>query len=86
MTTQESINKKNGEINDKKIFLKRTDYQAIREMEGGEPMQADIKQQRAQARADINTLEAEVVQLEAQLKEEELEAENIGHTGEGVQP
>ena len=55
-------------------------------MEGGEPMQADIKQQRAQARADINTLEAEVVQLEAQLKEEELEAENIGHTGEGVQP
>lgn len=84
MTTQESINKKNGEINDKKIFLKRTDYLAIREMEGGEPMQADIKQQRAQARADINTLEAEIIKLNAQLAEEEAaaNAEHIIEEGE----
>lgn len=84
MTTQETINKKNGEITDNKIFLKRTDYQAIREMEGGEPMDADIKARRAKARADINTLEAELVELNAQLAEEEAAAANAEHViGEG---
>ncbi len=85
MTTQETLNQKNGEINDNKIYLKRTDYQAIREMEGGEPMNAGIKERRAKARADINKLEAEVAQLEERLREEELEAEKLGHTGEGEQ-
>ena len=84
MTTQETINKKNGEINDNKIFLKRTDYQAIREMEGGAPMDAEIKTRRAQARADINTLEADLIELNAQLAEEEAAAANAEHViGEG---
>ncbi len=99
MTTQESINKKNGEINDQKISLKRSDYKARKNSEAvikwliaNHPEIAEIlpypslMDEADTQRADINTLEAEVVQLEAQLKEEELEAENIGHTGEGEQP
>ena len=47
-------------------------------------MDADIKARRAKARADINTLEAELVELNAQLAEEEAAATNAEHViGEG---
>ena len=40
-----------------KTFLSRTDYQSIRESEGGAPMSDEIRQGRANARARINELE-----------------------------
>lgn len=47
-----------AEILKLKILLSNTDYQTIREFEGGEPMSAEIREQRANARARINELEA----------------------------
>ena len=40
-----------------KTFLLSTDYQSIRESEGGAPMSDDIRQERANARSRINELE-----------------------------
>ena len=47
-----------AEILKLKILLSNTDYQTIREFEGGEPMSAEIREQRANARTRINELEA----------------------------
>lgn len=40
-----------------KTFLLSTDYQSIRESEGGAPMSDETRQERANARARINELE-----------------------------
>ena len=71
---QHEIDLRNGQIDDRKLYLKRTDYQSIRESEGGEPMNAGVKAARAQARVEINDLQAEITDLETQL-EAALEAE-----------
>lgn len=47
-----------AEILKLKILLSNTDYQTIREFEGGEPMSAEIREKRANARTRINELEA----------------------------
>ena len=54
-----------AEILKLKILLSNTDYQTIREFEGGEPMSAEIREQRANARTRINELEALVTETEA---------------------
>ncbi len=51
-----------AEILKLKILLSNTDYQTIREFEGGEPMSAEIREQRANARARINELEALIME------------------------
>lgn len=40
-----------------KTFLSSTDYQTIRESEGGEPMSDEIRKKRSDARARINELQ-----------------------------
>ena len=51
-----------AEILKLKILLSNTDYQTIREFEGGEPMSAEIREQRANARTRINELEALIME------------------------
>lgn len=47
------------QIAEAKSYLSSTDYMAIREFEGGEPMPLDVKTQRANKRALINSLETQ---------------------------
>ena len=54
-----------AEILKLKSFLISTDYQAIREFEGGEPMSDEVRTQRADARARINELQELIAETEA---------------------
>lgn len=54
-----------AEILQLKIYLSNTDYQTVREFEGGEPMPAEIREKRANARTRINELEALISETEA---------------------
>ena len=54
-----------AEILKLKTFLISTDYQAIREFEGGEPMSDEVRTQRADARARINELQKLIAETEA---------------------
>ena len=47
------------QIEEAKKYLSETDYMVIRDMEGGEPMPLEVKNQRAAKRALINSLEEE---------------------------
>lgn len=47
------------QIEEAKKYLAETDYMVIRDMEGGEPMPQEVKNQRAAKRALINSLETE---------------------------
>lgn len=60
------INKKYAEINELKALLARTDYQVLKEAEGGYSVPQEIIDERQDARARINILEAEIGQLEAE--------------------
>lgn len=63
------INKKYAEINDLKALLASTDYQVIKEAEGGYSVPREIIDERQDARNRINVLEAEIEQLEADLED-----------------
>ena len=63
------INKKYAEINDLKALLASTDYQIIKEAEGGYSVPQEIIDERQDARNRINILEAEIEQLEAELED-----------------
>ena len=63
------INEKYGEINDLKALLASTDYQVIKEAEGGYSVPQEIINKRQDARARINVLEAEIEQLEDALED-----------------
>ena len=54
-----------AEILKLKTFLISTDYQAIREFEGGEPMSDEVRTQRADSRARINELQKLIAETEA---------------------
>lgn len=69
------INKKYAEINDLKALLASTDYQIIKEAEGGYSVPQEIIDERQDARARINILEAEIEQLEAALEDASAEVE-----------
>ena len=60
------INKKYAEINDLKALLASTDYQIIKEAEGGYSVPQEIIGERQDARARINTLQDEIAQLESE--------------------
>jgi hypothetical protein len=60
------INKKYAEINDLKALLASTDYQVIKEAEGGYSVPQGIIDERQDARNRINVLEAEIEQLESE--------------------
>jgi len=66
---QQQIYQKQGRIVDLQTFLKRTDYKAIREFEGGAPCDSETKQARADARTEINRLQEEILDLGVQLEE-----------------
>lgn len=63
------INKKYAEINDLKALLASTDYQVIKEAEGDYNVPQEIIDERQDARARINVLEAEIAQLEDALED-----------------
>ena len=60
MTFEEKINLLNNyyvEVRNLKSLLSETDYQTIREFEGGEPMSEETRKKRADIRKRINELE-----------------------------
>ena len=71
------INKKYAEINDLKALLASTDYQVIKEAEGGYSVPQEIIDERQDVRARINILEAEIEQLEAELEDASAEVEKL---------
>ena len=73
----EEINKKYAEINDLKALLSNTDYQIIKEAEGGYSVPREIIDERQDARARINVLEAEIAQLEDALESTSAEVEEL---------
>jgi len=74
-TTMKEINKKYAEINEMKALLASTDYQVIKESEGGYSVPQEIINKRQDARARINVLEAEIEQLEDALEDTSAEVE-----------
>lgn len=58
------------EVSDLKYVLAQTDYQSIREFEGGEPMPDYIREKRAMARARINELQ-ELISKTKEIEPEE---------------
>ena len=58
------INQRYQKIFVLKDYLSSTDYQRIRELDGGEPMKEEVRLKRAEARESINKLEDEIAALE----------------------
>ena len=58
------IDKRFQEIFGLKGYLSSTDYQRLRELDGGDPMKEEVRLKRAEARALINKLEDEIAALE----------------------
>lgn len=57
-------------IHNEKNVLSDTDYQVIREMEGGAPISATLSERRALARTRINNAEAEIERLKQERDKE----------------
>ena len=57
---ENGINKANQRILELKNYLAETDYQAIRQSEGGAAMSEVVKNNRTAARAEINELQARI--------------------------
>ena len=64
------INKKYAEINELKALLASTDYQIIKDAEGDYSVPQEIIDERQDARAEINRLEAEIEQLKSEEEED----------------
>lgn len=62
---QELVNEKEGAILELKAILFSTDYKVVRSYETGVPLSAELLQQRANARAEINRLDGEIEELSA---------------------
>lgn len=71
----DEINKKYAEINELKALLARTDYQVIKEAEGGYSVPREIIDERQDARNRINVLEAEIEQLKDAMEDASAEVE-----------
>ena len=69
----DEINARYSEIIELKNYLNDTDYQTLREFEGGEKMSEEVKNRRSEARLRINVLQAEISEFEARMQEEEQE-------------
>ena len=73
MNYLDEINVRYSEIIELKNYLNDTDYQTLREFEGGEKMSEEVKSERSEARLRINVLQAEISEFEARMQEEEQE-------------
>ena len=73
MNYLDEINVRYSEIIELKNYLNDTDYQTLREFEGGEKMSEEVKNRRSEARLRINVLQAEISEFEARMQEEEQE-------------
>ena len=71
------INQRYQKIFVLKDYLTSTDYQRIRELDGGEPMKEEVRLKRAEARSLINKLEDEIAALEYE-KEKTDAASEVG--------
>ena len=71
------INQRYQKIFVLKDYLSSTDYQRIRELDGGEPMKEEVRLKRAEAREIINKLEDEIAALEYE-KEKADAASEVG--------
>lgn len=68
---EELINEQCVIMHNEKNLLHDTDYQVLREMEGGVPMSAGMRARRALARARINDAEVEIERLKSEQMEEQ---------------
>lgn len=59
------LNTYQSEVLELKSFLYSTDYQTIREAEGGEPMSDEVRTKRSASRTRINELQDLISQTEA---------------------
>ena len=78
MTFEEKDNLLNtyySEVLKLKTFLSSTDYQTIRESEGGAPMSDETRKERANARARVNELEELIAQTKDRIAE--IEAQEV---------
>ena len=67
---KEEINKKYQKIHEFRSLLNRTDYADHRQNdEPNKPMSEEVKDERINAREQINILESEISELEAKQKE-----------------
>lgn len=66
----EAINEKQALILELKAILFSTDYKVLRAYETGVPLNAELIQLRANARAEINRLEGEIEELREEVNEE----------------
>lgn len=71
------INQRYQKIFVLKDYLTSTDYQRIRELDGGDPMKEEVRLKRAEARVLINKLEDEIAALEYE-KEKTDAASEVG--------
>ena len=69
------INQRYQKIFVLKDYLSSTDYQRLRELDGGDPMKEEVRLKRAKARERINELEAEIVSLEYEKEKVDAAAE-----------
>ena len=76
---KEEINKKYQKIHEYRSLLNRTDYADHRQNdEPNKPMSEEVKDERINAREQINILESEIAELEAKMiKEESLNNERL---------
>lgn len=65
------INEQCSIIHEEKNMLSDTDYQIIREIEGGTPISAEMRERRTLARTRINDAEVEIERLKSEQMEEE---------------
>lgn len=66
------INERERRIIEAKNLLNDTDYKLLRELDGGEKMDAETKARRTEARRLINELEQEIVALREEFSETEV--------------
>lgn len=71
------INQRYQKIFVLKDYLSSTDYQRLRELDGGEPMKEEVRLKRAEARVLINKMEDEIAALEYE-KEKADAASEVG--------
>lgn len=65
------INEQCSIIHEEKNLLSDTDYQVLREIEGGVQMSAEMREMRSLARARINDAEVEIERLKSEQMEEQ---------------
>ena len=76
------INELGAKIHEARAYLTSTDYQRLRELDGGEPMSAGVKTKRIECRALINDYQEEIEALRAEW-EEAIEEEEMHPSDEG---